>query len=73
MKISLSVDSRNEIRFLRRQQDDATSSFANNRLIKEEVDTLCSTLDFLSTSGTIRCFRFPSLASKYTLKHSRRV
>lgn len=63
--MSLSIEDLTEIRFFRLPQDDTTSSFASNKLIKEEVDTLCSTLECLATSCTIRGFTFPSLTGKY--------
>lgn len=71
LKMSLSIDKLTEIKFLRLQQSDMTSSFASNKLIKEEVETLCSTLECLATSNTIRCFRFPSLIGRCVLSISR--
>lgn len=73
MKMSLSMDALTEIKFFRLQQGDMTSSFASNKLIKEEVDTLCTTLECLTTSSTIRCFKFPSLTGKYLRAISRNV
>ena len=62
--MSLSIEALTEINFFRLRQDDMTSSFASNKLIREEVETLCSTLECLATSSTIRCYRFSSLTGK---------
>lgn len=61
MQLSLPVEVVPEIRLLRHKQADATFSFANNKLSKEDAEALCRKLQSLASTTTIHYFRFSSL------------
>lgn len=61
MQLSLPVEIVPEIRLLRHKQADATFSFANNKLSKEDAEALCRKLQSLDSTTTIHYFRFSSL------------
>lgn len=64
MQISLDVDMLSEIRFLRHPQTDILGSFANNRLLESDPDSLSHALEEVANFSTIRTFRFQSLNRK---------
>lgn len=61
MQLSLPVEIVPEIRLLRHKQADATFSFANNKLSKEDAEALCRKLQSLASTTTIHYLRFSSL------------
>lgn len=65
MQLSLPVEVVPEIRILRHKQADATFSFANNKLSKEDAEALCRKLQSLASTTTIHYFRFSSLTGTY--------
>lgn len=64
MQLSLDVDMLPEIRFLRHPQTDIIGSFANNRLLEKDFDSLNHALEEVATLSTIRSFGFHSLSGK---------
>lgn len=64
MQISLDVDMLPEIRLLRLPQTDIIASFANNRLLEGDHDSLNHTLGEAASLSTARSFQFHSLDRK---------
>ena len=64
MQISLEADMVPEIRFLRHPQTDMIGSFANNRLLEGDPDSLDHALGEIARLSTIRSFKFASLNRK---------
>lgn len=64
MQISLDVNMLPEIRLLRHPQTDIIGSFANNRLLENDPDSLNQALGEIASLSTIRSFRFYSLSRK---------
>lgn len=71
MQLSLPVEVVPEIRILRHKQADATFSFANNKLSKEDAEALCRKLQSLASTTTIHYFRFSSLRGTVQLRSLR--
>lgn len=61
MQISLDADMLPEIRFLRPPQTDMIGSFAHNRLLESDHDSLNDAFEEIASMSTIRSFRFHSL------------
>lgn len=72
MQLSLPVAVVPEMRILRHKQANATFSFANNKLSKEDAEALCRKLQSLASTTTIHCFRFSSLTGTFQLRSLRK-
>ena len=61
MQMNLSVTDFNEIKLLRPPQPDMTWSLIDGKLSKEELDSVCQTMQKMATSTTVRTYHFRSL------------
>ncbi len=68
LQMKLSVESLNEMTFLRPPQQDMTWSVLDSKVSEEELDLVCKTLHGMATSQTKRAYHFRSASTLHSFQ-----
>ena len=69
LQMNLNIDEVNEIKLLRPPQSDMTCSMIDGKVPKEELDTICRTLQMMAKSMTVRRYQFCSLSDLHNFQY----